>query len=141
MVKGILSIVAVNCLVACSTTSPVYQAKAPLQITDRLTATEYWVSTKIVKPKFPVTAAIRKQSGCARFEVTIDETGATTDINFIESFPANQFVQTSEEALRKWRWKSTESNSARQPIRRVVQLDFYDSSANNLEVAKAFCAV
>lgn len=82
---------------------------------------------------------MRKQSGCARFEVTIDESGASTDIRFLESFPANQFVQTSLEALRQWRWKPAAKNAVRQPIRRVVQLDFYERSANNNDQAKAFC--
>ncbi|WP_018984957.1 energy transducer TonB [Salinimonas chungwhensis] len=141
MRKGILSITAVSFLAACSSTPSDNTVKTPLEISDRSVANEYWVSSKIVKPKFPVDAAIRKQAGCSRFEVTIDDNGSTTDISFLESFPTNQFVQTSQEALRKWRWKPAANNAARQPIRRVVQLDFFDSSANNLEQAKAFCAV
>ena len=140
MIKGTLSIIAVSILAACSSTSAVYTVKTPLNISDRTLAKEYWVNSKIVKPKFPVEAAIRKQAGCARFEVTIDETGSTTDITFLESFPASQFVQTSEDALKRWRWKPAANNAARQSIRRVVQLDFFNSTANNLAQAEAFCA-
>ncbi len=101
MKKGISSVFAVSLLAACLSTSPVKLERAPLTITDRSVANEYWLSSKIVKPKFPVEVAMRTQSGCARFEVTIDESGATTDIRFLESFPANQFVQSSQEALRQ----------------------------------------
>ncbi|WP_288345919.1 energy transducer TonB [uncultured Pseudoalteromonas sp.] len=93
------------------------------------------------KPSYPKAAEIAKQTGCARFLITINKQGNTTDIRFVESFPEGLFVDVSRESLKNWQWQARESNSKSRAIIRTVQLDYFMKEATNMDAARAFCTI
>ncbi len=108
---------------------------------DKNAAEQLWTLKNATKPNYPKAALISKQTGCARFVITIDNQGNTTDIRFVESFPEGLFVDVSRESLKNWQWQASTSNSESRAITRTVQLDYFMKEATNLAAAKAFCTI
>ena len=108
---------------------------------DKNAAEQLWTLKNATKPNYPKAAEIAKQTGCARFIITIDKQGNTTDIRFVESFPEGLFVDVSRESLKTWQWQASTSNSEARAITRTVQLDYFMKEATNMDAAKAFCTI
>ena len=108
---------------------------------DKNAAEQLWMLKHATKPSYPKAAEITKQTGCARFIITIDKQGNTTDIRFVESFPEGLFVDVSRESLKHWLWQASKSNSESRAITRTVQLDYFMIEATNMDAAKAFCTI
>ena len=108
---------------------------------DKNAAEQLWTLKHATKPNYPQAALISKQTGCARFIITIDKQGNTTDIRFVESFPEGLFVDVSRESLKTWLWQAGTSNSESRSIIRTVQLDYFMKEASNMDAAKAFCTI
>ena len=108
---------------------------------DKNAAEQLWTLKHATKPNYPQAALISKQTGCARFIITIDKQGNTTDIRFVESFPEGLFVDVSRESLKNWQWQASTSNSESRAIIRTVQLDYFMKEASNMDAAKAFCTI
>ena len=104
-------------------------------------AEKYWVASRLVTPKYPVSVAKNKIAGCSRFQITIDSMGNTVNSVLLESYPTKAFVTPSKAALRNWTWEPTSYNHSKAPIIRNVQLDFYIENAQNYEQAKEHCSV
>ncbi len=108
---------------------------------DKNAAEQLWMLKHATKPSYPKAAEIAKQTGCARFIITIEKQGNTTDIRFVESFPEGLFVDVSRESLKNWLWQASTSNSESRAITRTVQLDYFMKEATNMDAAKAFCTI
>ncbi|WP_217876046.1 energy transducer TonB [Pseudoalteromonas shioyasakiensis] len=108
---------------------------------DKNAAEQLWTLKHATKPSYPKAALISKQTGCARFIITIDKQGNTTDIRFVESFPEGLFIDVSRESLKNWQWQASKSNSESRAITRTVQLDYFMKEAVNMDAAKAFCTI
>lgn len=132
-------IAALICGCAANSDNTAGESATPVKVTDVQQAESFWLASKLSKPPYPSSLRENRLAGCARFNVTILTTGATSNITHVESFPHDQFVADAASALKKWHWKPTPSNTLRQPITRTVQIDYYDKSARNIEQAKAFC--
>tara|TARA_B100000929_G_scaffold136899_1_gene108421 strand:- start:195 stop:632 length:438 start_codon:yes stop_codon:yes gene_type:complete len=139
-----LSIAAFALLAGCSqlpNTSTSNSTDA-LDLRDNKNAAEQlWTLKHATKPIYPKAALIAKQTGCARFVITIDNQGNTIDIRFVESFPEGLFVDVSRESLKSWQWQASAGNSESQAIIRTVQLDYFMKEAVNINAAKAFCTI
>ena len=108
---------------------------------DKNAAEQLWTLKHATKPSYPKAALISKQTGCARFIITIDKQGNATDIRFVEIFPEGLFIDVSRESLKTWHWQARESNSESRAIIRTVQLDYFMKEASNMDAAKAFCTI
>lgn len=108
---------------------------------DKNAAEQLWTLKHATKPSYPKAALIAIQTGCARFLITIDKQGNTTDIRFVESFPEGLFVDVSRESLKTWQWQASASNNESRAITRTVQLDYFIKEAANMDAAKAFCTI
>jgi TonB family protein len=142
--KNVLLLISATLLLAsCATNqNPTLNTSESLDFTfNKEEAEKYWVSEKIISPKFPAQMARQGLAGCSRFKISITGMGKTEDIELIESYPSNAFVASSIDALKKWTWKPAVQNKNRREITRSVQLDFYIPKAKNYIQAKEHCFV
>lgn len=86
---------------------------------------EYWTVVKRVEPRYPVSAAMNKISGCVDLIVGIDDTGKAQGYRVRSSYPKGVFDNNAAAALLKWKWQATEKNIANTPVLTSVRMDFY----------------
>lgn len=96
-----------------------------LDIRDKEIKTEqYWILSKQVSPNYPKLAYKNDISGCVIFALTISKKGTPTDIELVSAEPNSIFVREAKDAVKRYRWKPSETNQARQPIRKYEMLVF-----------------
>ena len=59
---------------------------------------------KRIEPKFPISAAKKKQEGSVNLSFIVDEEGIPTNIEVLDSFGGKEFNSAAIQALKKWRY-------------------------------------
>ena len=118
-------------LVSCASTTKVEEAKIDYIDLSGKEQTElvdkYWSVYKRIEPRFPVSAAKRKITGCVDIIVGIDQNGESTGYKVRSSYPKGVFDKSAAAALVKWKWKATEENKDNKPVLTSVRMDFSTS--------------
>lgn len=60
---------------------------------------------KIVAPKYPKKAALKRIQGWTRFVFDLDKLGVPRNIQLLESFPGTLFTNSSRRAIEQWKFK------------------------------------
>ncbi|QBY03077.1 energy transducer TonB [Thalassotalea sp. HSM 43] len=84
-----------------------------------------------VSPKYPAIAAREGKEGWVILSFSINELGAVTNIEIVESNPKRTFDKEAKRALKKWKYKAKLVDG--QPVAQhgmTVQLDFTLDQAN-----------
>jgi periplasmic protein TonB len=78
-----------------------------------------------IAPKYPISAARDGVEGYVKMVFDVNKVGQTTNINAIESAPADVFVKEAINALAKWKYKPSLVNGVVMTTSCLtVQLDF-----------------
>ncbi|MEM7705919.1 MAG: energy transducer TonB [Pseudomonadota bacterium] len=85
---------------------------------------QYWAFDRTVPPEYPRKALKEGLTGYVRVLHTIDKKGRVKDIQVLKSVPSDIFVRPTIKALKKFRYKPTESNPDRTPIRTEFVMRF-----------------
>ena len=121
--KKIFLFATIMLVIGCSSTDK--NAVAPLDLTSsEELVKDYWVLSERAYPSYPVSAAKRKLNGCVVFQYVIDSEGEPQNIKTIKFLPDNTFVSEGKKALKKLRWKPSESNTSAQPVLTTVEWSF-----------------
>lgn len=93
----------------------------------------YWITPLYVAPKYPRRALERGLNGCVYFDYIISNEGVATNINIIDSFPNDVFVQNALNALRQYRWFPAPENKIKQTVRSssLIQFQIEGNKFNN----------
>lgn len=91
---------------------------------NRKAVKEYWEVKKKFVSGYPASAAEKRMSGCVDILAGIDSKGKLSSAKIKKSYPEGLFDKHALASLSKWKWKPTESNSSRQPVIHLIQLDF-----------------
>jgi protein TonB len=131
---------AIFVLSACSTVNRSSETEYLDLVGDKEAVENYWVVDRMVVPRYPVTAGKNGISGCVEFTLIIDVDGKPQNMAVIKSFPGSTFNKKAYEALRKWRWAPSASNTQKQPVLTTIQLDFTTKKSVNLDKAYKSCS-
>ncbi len=71
-----------------------------------------------VEPRYPKQAVRNRLSGYVKIEFDIDSKGQPINLHVIESYPDKVFIDSSLNALSKWRYKTFNNKC------QLVQLDY-----------------
>jgi TonB family protein len=142
--KLLLIISCIIFLTACTTNT---QTAQPSEINtpeylnligDKDEVLNYWIVDKSVAPKYPTNAGEDKVSGCVEFSLIIGSNGMAQDLLIVKSFPESTFNKPAIDAIEKWIWLPTETNTNKQTVATTIQFDFITKEpVNETEVYKA----
>ncbi len=126
--KKLCTIIAVITLSGCSATTEKpsnYTMSSVIDLTGNIELTQdYWALSNRNNPRYPVSALKKNISGCVEFSFVISDSGKAQNIEIIKSVPEAIFNKSAMKSLKKFRWKSTKSNSSLKPVLTTLQLDF-----------------
>ncbi|WP_185964275.1 TonB family protein [Aliikangiella marina] len=77
-----------------------------------------------VEPHYPMKARYKGIEGSVTLQFDINELGETTNIVVVESNPKGVFEKASKKALKKWRYKKSESEESVAAKNQIVTLSF-----------------
>ncbi|WP_299494457.1 energy transducer TonB [uncultured Shewanella sp.] len=100
---------------------------------------EYWVVETSQHPKYPISAARKRVSGCVDVIVGIKKDGRMGEYKVKKSYPEGIFDQSAIAVLKHWKWTSTQENTDSAPVLTTVQLDFMVDGAKNKSEAETLC--
>lgn len=100
---------------------------------------EYWVVDKSKNPKYPISAARKRLSGCVDVIVGIKSDGKMGEYKIKKSYPEGIFDQYATAALTHWKWSATQENADKAPVLTTIQLDFMVEKAKNKRAAEKQC--
>lgn len=129
-------------LVSACTALPERNTLAPLDLTaDKKAVDEYWMTYRKVAAAYPQSAKADRISGCVVFSLTIDANGRAVEPKIVKAFPEGVFEQSADNAIRKWLWVPTQTNTQRQPVIAKIQQDFVVRQSLNSKAAYDACKV
>ncbi|WP_299011901.1 energy transducer TonB [uncultured Shewanella sp.] len=120
-------------------------AESPIQYIDLTSkdykerVKEYWVLDKNQAPRYPISAARKRVSGCVDVIVGIKKDGRMGEYKVMKSYPEGIFDQYATAALKHWKWSATQDNSDSAPVLTSIQLDFMVDGAKNKSEAETLC--
>ncbi len=77
---------------------------------------QYWIVEKKVAPVYPQKSLSRGEQGCVAIGFIIEADGTTSSHRAIAVSRSNNFNQTATDAAKKFLYKPSELNTARQPV-------------------------
>lgn len=85
-------------------------------ITQKIDDPVYWVSVSKAPPTYPNKALVNGLEGCAKIGFTITPDGIVADPFVMKSFPGEAFDISSMNAIVKFRFKPSATNSNLEPV-------------------------
>ena len=137
----LLLLSAIISLGACSTLNQSSEIEYLDLVGDKEAVENYWVVDRVVVPGYPATAGQNGISGCVEFTLIIDANGKPQNMEVIKSFPGSTFNKKAYEALRKFRWAPSITNTQKQPVLTTMQLDFTTQKSVNHAEAYSACKI
>ena len=108
-------------LIISALTASVAAEELPLVVED---STGYWEWSRNDPPEYPKGAIRSRTTGFVSVVYTINSKGRIQDIEIMESEPEGVFDKATLRALRKVRFRPTDSNQKRQPVRVPFTMKF-----------------
>ncbi|WP_166425691.1 energy transducer TonB [Paraglaciecola sp. 20A4] len=138
----LLLVVVGGFLVGGCATVPKQSTLTALDLTaDKAAVNNYWITYRKVAPEYPQQAKNDKISGCVEFSLLIDVNGRAVEPTIIKAFPEGVFDKQADNAIRKWLWVPTKTNTERQPVLTTIQQDFVVRNSQNAKAAYDACKI
>lgn len=92
-----------------------------------------------VAPKYPMSAAKKRQSGWVQMSFVVDEEGKVKDVAVLEHSGPKSFISAAQKAVEKWQYSPAKVNGeAIEQCENTVQLDFAMGGDDFGKVSKKF---
>lgn len=102
------------------------------------TANPAWVHDTTKMVPYPLEMAQSQITGCAVYQVDIDQDGNTTAVRLVSAAPKAAAFAAATKALKTWHWQP--SSAASQAGSQWVRMDFCISQTGN-DAVKKQCAI
>ncbi len=83
-----------------------------------------WIATRMAAPVYPRAAQKKSQVGCVLYSFSINSKGRAENIEVVDATLEGIFDRSGSNSIKRYRWKPTEQNSDRVPVKTELMLTF-----------------